>query len=86
MSYFLELFSTEKCHLCEQAEAIITHTLDLQRWQVEWVDIAEDDELIEKYALHIPVLCHALSGKALYWPFTAEQLLDFVQQCESSAE
>ena len=47
----------------------------LQGWLLEWIDIAEDDELLDRYGAHIPVLRWPAGGVRLDWPFAAEQVL-----------
>ena len=74
----LTLYSTDGCHLCEEAE----HLLETARrggMAVEWtiVDIANDDALFERYGWHIPVLTDA-GGRELRWPFDGEGLLAFL--------
>lgn len=63
----LELYGTDHCHLCEQADALLrglgviaTH-----------VDIVEDDDLLARYELRIPVLRRSDTGAELGWPFDA---------------
>ena len=41
------------------------------------VDIAESDDLIEKYGTRIPVVSVANHVDELNWPFTSEQLDSF---------
>ena len=81
-SLHLTLYSTDGCHLCEEAE----HLLETARrggMAVEWtiVDIANDDALFERYGWHIPVLADGdtdLAATALRWPFDGEGLLAFL--------
>lgn len=77
----LELYSTSACHLCEQAEALLALTLPQARlaWQCYVVDIADDDALLERYGVRIPVLRRCDSGAELGWPFDAVQLLAFLE-------
>ncbi len=42
---------------------------------LEWIDIADDDELLERYGEHIPVLRWPAGGVRLDWPFTADDVL-----------
>jgi hypothetical protein len=42
------------------------------------VDIADSDELFERYGLLIPVLRHA-DGRELRWPFDPAQLRLFLE-------
>lgn len=65
----LILFGTLGCHLCEEAELIIA-ACDLKRVEIEKIDIAENEQWQEKYAVHIPVLYHPQTKEELGWPFT----------------
>ncbi|GAA0821874.1 glutaredoxin family protein [Colwellia sp. D2M02] len=77
------LYGSEGCHLCEQAQAICLSILAKE--QLNEVDIIEQERveheektLVELYGVHIPVLEKlAVNGNAnrkLFWPFTAEQV------------
>lgn len=72
------LFGTSACHLCEVAEEML-QALSRTTGGIafEKVDISESDELFRRYGLTIPVLRNP-DGRELNWPFTAEQLRDFV--------
>jgi hypothetical protein len=74
-----QLFSTLGCHLCEIAEAellpLVEHGL-----LVELVDIGECERLSSIYALRIPVLRRVDTGAELDWPFSAEQIVTFLQK------
>ena len=72
------LMSTSGCHLCDEAIEIIVATMDTGKHQVEEVDIAFEDGLMERYALLIPVLLDEQSGSELKWPFDQQQLLAFI--------
>ncbi|WP_292950667.1 MULTISPECIES: glutaredoxin family protein [unclassified Neptuniibacter] len=74
----LELMGTVGCHLCEVAEAVISTHTDMTKYAVYQVDIAGDDELMEQYALTIPVLVDVLSGNSLPWPFDESSLNVFL--------
>ncbi|MEM1111104.1 MAG: glutaredoxin family protein [Pseudomonadota bacterium] len=72
------LYSTSACHLCEQAASM------LQAWrdnglgpEIEHIDIADDDELFERYGIRIPVLGRS-DGKELGWPFDMKELGNFL--------
>ncbi|MGY8840528.1 glutaredoxin family protein [Candidatus Njordibacter sp. Uisw_039] len=65
----LQLLGTSGCHLCDLAEALLVHCLDLSQVEVELIDIADNDELIELYGVKIPVLRCPESQKVLCWPF-----------------
>ena len=49
-------------------------------WQCYVVDIADDDQLIERYGTRIPVLRRMDTGAELGWPFDAAQLLTFLNE------
>jgi glutaredoxin len=61
----IELLTTLGCHLCEQAETLLRQALPTA--QIEKIDIAEDDALIEAYGERIPVVRYA--GRERGWPF-----------------
>lgn len=80
----LTLYSTDGCHLCERAQALLadisaTEPLD---WQV--VDIAGSDDLIERYGIRIPVLLLDTADYDLGWPFTAEDVRHYLHQAQAS--
>jgi hypothetical protein len=79
----LELLGTQGCHLCDDAEQVLVSALDLQQIAVELVDIAESDELMDAYALHIPVLRHVETGADLGWPFDGMQVQAFVANLQA---
>lgn len=79
------LYSTQGCHLCEMAYALLVE-LGINK-QVEVIDIALNDTLFERYGITIPVLsivsvandeginsiteCHS---SELGWPFDINTL------------
>jgi glutaredoxin len=64
----LILYGTEGCHLCHDAQALLT------QMGLVWQDheIVDDDHLLERYGTRIPVLSHR--GIELDWPFGADQI------------
>jgi hypothetical protein len=74
----LVLYGTSACHLCEQAEQLLLPWVGLG-WQVEWVDIADDDALLERFGVSIPVL-QRTDDVQLAWPFDAETIALFLKQ------
>ncbi len=64
----LVLYGTLGCHLCEQAETLIQSVTDAG---VSVVEIADDSELLERYAVRIPVIKRTDTGVELGWPFDA---------------
>tara|TARA_R110001583_G_C5650983_1_gene408747 strand:+ start:1548 stop:1799 length:252 start_codon:yes stop_codon:yes gene_type:complete len=80
----LVLYGTQGCHLCDIAEQLVASTLDLNVLSVELVDIAYDDQLIERYAVRIPVIMDIDSGAELGWPFDIQRLTEFVAKAAIS--
>ncbi|MGB1239449.1 MAG: glutaredoxin family protein [Pseudomonadales bacterium] len=72
------LMSTDHCHLCEQAEAMLVQLLDPTQHSVEVADIAHDDLLLARYGVRIPVLVNEKSHAELNWPFDMPALADFL--------
>jgi len=68
----LKLYSTLGCHLCEHAKAIIAPLAEKQNLELIEIDIADSDELMEKYALTIPVLENVETGATINWSFDEE--------------
>jgi len=70
----LVLYGTTYCHLCEQAQAV----LDEAGVSAVYIDIADDDGLIESYGTRIPVLLRTDDGAELGWPFDAAMVRRFL--------
>ncbi len=70
----LLLYATKSCHLCEAAQTL----LRAAGAAAEYVDIAQDEALLERYGMRIPVLCRVDSGAELDWPFDAAALARFL--------
>jgi len=66
----LLLLGTSACHLCEQAEELLEQ-LDIT---YQKIDIAEQEQWQERYAIKIPVLLNTLEQQELCWPFTTEDI------------
>ena len=72
------LYSTPGCHLCEMAKEIVSPLLNNYSLRLEEVDIAESDELIERYGVRIPVLKSPQHIDELGWPFDSMQVDNFL--------
>jgi len=85
----LTFYTTEGCHLCEEAHLLL---LQLQRqypekFQIEMVDIATSDELVEQYGYQIPVLSEDKRGHSLLcWPFDYAGLLTYLELMPANTE
>ena len=71
-------FTTQGCHLCELAEALLIAHLDPDIHQVDVFDIAYDDQLLALYGERIPLIKNEITETELGWPFDAAQLLVFI--------
>ena len=79
--YKLLLLGTSGCHLCEQAEEIMeAYRQSDDKWIIEIVDIAEQEQWQALYAKRIPVLYSQETGSALGWPFDLLQLTQFIDE------
>lgn len=78
----LELMTTDGCHLCEEAIGVLQAVLQPGQADVDLVDIAYDEGLMERYGVRIPVLVEPASGRELGWPFDANDLVQFLAQCQ----
>lgn len=74
----LVLYGTVGCHLCELAEQQLLPWVTAG-WQIELVDIADDDQLLARYALSIPVLRHPVAAAELAWPFDTAAIHFFLE-------
>lgn len=70
----LELYGTAGCHLCEEARAL----LNALAIDARHIDIAGDDQLVERYGVRIPVL-RRVDGAELGWPFAREDIARFIR-------
>jgi hypothetical protein len=73
----LFVYSTAGCHLCELALEVIVPLVG-NRCTIQQVDISEDDELIERYGVRIPVIRRLDDDTELDWPFDIRQFLAFI--------
>lgn len=69
----LVLYTTEGCHLCEDAHELLLSVAERQPLQLQLQEIGDDDDLVARYGIRIPVVLFP-DGSELGWPFTEEQL------------
>lgn len=80
----LILFGTSACHLCEMADELLTSTLqNYPHIQLELIDIAEQTQWQEKYAIRIPVLFYPQSQQELGWPFDQAAVVKFINELKN---
>jgi len=81
MTINLIFYTTDGCHLCDEAKEFLQQLLAQrpERYQIELVDIAESEELVEQYGTSIPVVRKENFQQDLGWPFDYTDLLSFVE-------
>lgn len=70
----LVLYSTWGCHLCEEAQSLLTQ----QQLSFTVLDIVDDPVAFAKFRTSIPVL--GAGSLYLYWPFDEDSLGDFINE------
>lgn len=70
------LYGTLGCHLCDLASDVLSKC-DVRATKI---DIAHKPELMEFYAVRIPVLKNTATQKELTWPFDEQLLLSWLQE------
>lgn len=80
----LKLYNTLGCHLCEQLEDELRR-LGRADIELERIEIADDEALLERYGMRIPVLVD-MQGNELERGFETERLVDWLHLRELLAE
>jgi glutaredoxin len=80
----LTLYTTDGCHLCEHAEALLERVAQTEP-DLSWskVDIASSDELMDRYGIRIPVIQLESADYDLGWPFSDADVLHYLAQFKS---
>lgn len=68
------LYTTAGCHLCDLARAVIWPLLAKHQFRLVEIEIADDDDLIARYGVRIPVLGSPMTECELNWPFTVKEI------------
>ncbi len=76
MTEQLIFYSTAHCHLCDLAYAL---AMKVPNISVSVIDIAEDELLLAKYGMHIPVLQRLINKTELNWPFSETDIQDLLK-------
>ena len=74
----LIFYTTEGCHLCEYAAAMLDQIQD--KIDLKVVDISEDESLVQRYGIRIPVVRNEQSQAEVGWPFSSEELEQLLAQ------
>ena len=76
------LYTTFGCHLCEQVEAMIFALNEKKNLtkthEVIAFDIIDDEKILEEYRTTIPVLKNRTTNEKLFWPFSFEELEEWL--------
>lgn len=75
----LILYSTLGCHLCELAKQQVEPLLPAFSLTLEEVDIANDDNLLTRYGISIPVITIKHGLQELCWPFDEAEARAFLE-------
>ncbi len=75
----LIMYTTSHCHLCEQAEAMLTLLKELYNISWELLEISENEHLIQRYGTRIPVIKHSDNQSELDWPFTEHNIVSLIK-------
>jgi thiol-disulfide isomerase/thioredoxin len=65
----LTLFTTEGCHLCEEAHELLLNVADAYPLEVYLQEIGDDEQLVARYGIRIPVVQFP-DDQELDWPFS----------------
>jgi hypothetical protein len=71
------LFTTEGCHLCEEAHELLLNVADNHNLQIDLCEIGDDDALVARYGIRIPVVQFADKDE-LDWPFNESDLKQII--------
>ena len=74
----LVLYTTAGCHLCEQAASMLAELEAQGQVRIEAVDIANDEQLVERYGIRIPVVKDVERDQEIGWPFAMGDLLRLI--------
>ncbi|AFJ02064.1 Glutaredoxin-like domain (DUF836) [Methylophaga frappieri] len=72
------LFTTQGCHLCEQAQDLFALVNQSNSFTLKLCEIGDAPKLIEQYGIRIPVI-QAPAGQELDWPFSPMRLEQFLK-------
>ncbi|HEY0268285.1 MAG TPA: glutaredoxin family protein [Methyloradius sp.] len=75
----LTLYGTSGCHLCDEAQALLNKLEDEYSLNIQMMDIADDESLVEVYGIRIPVLIN-VDKSELSWPFTENDLRTWLKR------
>ena len=71
------LYYQPDCPLCDEAEELLYASGLGKSYQK--VDIESDLDLLKRYGIHVPVLMRGDTRQELFWPFSAAELVAFLE-------
>ena len=74
----VSFYTTAGCHLCELAHEMLLEVQQQQDLEITAVDIADSDDLIERYGIRIPVIRLTAEDREIGWPFSLSELAAFL--------
>lgn len=81
MTVSIQLLGTKGCHLCDVAERMVRRLAPECGVRIEYVDIAEDEALVEEFGMRIPVVRSVTASvQVLGWPFEEEDFIVWAKQ------
>jgi glutaredoxin len=73
------LYTTAGCHLCDLADAILQELSNNYDMRINYNEIGDDDELVERYGTTIPVV-KFIDDSELLWPFSPQDIERKIEQ------
>jgi len=73
------LYTGPDCHLCDQAKALIKPLVFTYRIELIVRNVRENHEWYHLYGARIPVLTTSDGSRLLAWPFTSDDIEQFLQ-------
>ena len=74
----ITFYTTEACSLCDKAYSIIEVCIKKDQFDLQVIDIADTDDLIEKFGDKIPLLYRSDTETTLFWPFSPPDVQNFL--------
>ena len=75
----VNFYTTVGCHLCDEALVLLQALQEQDRpLQISEVDIADSEALMAEYGVRIPVITSDSSTGEIGWPFSLEDLKQFL--------
>ena len=83
----LILYSTDHCSLCDEALELLLSMPELAGQSVRVVDVATDDQLLDRFGERLPVLevrALVVAARLLDWPFDSQTVVRALREVSLS--